>query len=402
MRKLRKFRLLPEYHDKSISFATMGLTIFGSLMIVSASMGGANGSTQEVLLTLVKQVAFIVLGYGLMIGVTKLPYFRFTLTLYKYVAVIMIVLLILPRLLYDPVGGAYAWYWFGPFSFQISEFAKLFVILFIAKYLCMPYKSDVVANEKFNFVLAIALIYAIIIVIFQKDLGSGVILAGIAYFMILLPKHKMYLKVQGIMEKIFYFGIVIVLVVISPIGTKLFESLNSNNYMINRFLASANPFKYQYDSGYHLVMSLVSFANGGLTGLGYGKSIHKYMNFPNPTSDFILPVIIEEMGVLFGFMPILILYAMLLVPMIKYACAKTTSTRSKMVLLGISMYFILHFILNVGGVSGLIPLTGVPILLISYGGTNTWASLIAIGIAQKEISSIRKELIDANNSGQIS
>ena len=66
------------------------------------------------------------------------------------------------------------------------------------------------------------------------------------------------------------------------------------------------------------------------------------------------------------------------------------------------IYFILHFILNVGGVSGLIPLTGVPILLISYGGTNTWASLIAIGIAQKEISSIRKELIDANNSGQIS
>ena len=130
-------------------------------------------------------------------------------------------------------------------------------------------------------------------------------------------------------------------------------------------------------------MSLVSFANGGLFGLGYGNSIHKYMNFPNPSNDFILPVIVEETGIL-GFITFLILYGCLLIPIVN-ASFKTERLSSKIVLLGVFTYFTVHFILNIGGVSGLIPLTGVPLLMVSSGGSSLLASLIALALAQNEM-----------------
>ena len=143
-------------------------------------------------------------------------------------------------------------------------------------------------------------------------------------------------------------------------------------------------------------MSLVSFATGGLFGLGYGRSIHKYMNFPNPSNDFILPVIVEELGLVFGFIPVVVLYGMILIPLVRYTF-KSVNTRERMTFVGVFMYFVLHFVLNVGGVSGLIPLTGVPLLLLSSGGSSTVASMIAIGIAEAEIIRYRKRVY-ANNS----
>jgi Bacterial cell division membrane protein len=145
-------------------------------------------------------------------------------------------------------------------------------------------------------------------------------------------------------------------------------------------------------------MSLVFFATGGLFGLGYGESIHKYMNFPNPSNDFILPVIVEELGFVFGFLIILLLYTMILFPIVYYSI-KAQFTASKIVLIGTFLYFVVHFILNVGGVSGFVPLTGVPLLLISSGGSSWISSLMALGLCQSEI--IRNRIYDENNSGQI-
>ena len=159
-------------------------------------------------------------------------------------------------------------------------------------------------------------------------------------------------------------------------------------------MASANPFLDPYNTGFHLIMGLVSFATGGWFGLGYGQSIHKFMNFPNPSSDFILPVIVEEMGVLFGFIPIVVLYSLILLPLVRYSL-HMRSERSRLVMVGVFMYFVLHFILNVGGVSGLIPLTGVPLLLLSSGGTSLIAALASVGLADSEIVRYNREKANA-------
>ena len=108
------------------------------------------------------------------------------------------------------------------------------------------------------------------------------------------------------------------------------------------------------------------------------------MNFPNPSSDFIFAVIMEELGVVFGLLPLIILYFMILKPLVSYSL-KVNDSQSRMIIVGSFMYFILHIIFNIGGVSGLIPLTGVPLLIVSSGGSSLWASMMSLGFAQSEI-----------------
>ena len=143
-------------------------------------------------------------------------------------------------------------------------------------------------------------------------------------------------------------------------------------------------------------MSLISFATGGLFGLGYGKSIHKYMNFPNPSTDFILPVVVEELGVITGLAPILLGYGVLLVSLMYYSF-KTKLNRSRIVFVGTFTYLIAHFILNVGGVSGLIPLTGVPLLFVSAGGTSLLSIMSCLGLVESEIIEYRRMLDESRS-----
>ena len=393
MKKKKRLCFLPKYHDRTLNFAMIGLLVFGSLMIVSASMGPIKGEYQTAAMVKVvaKQIVIIIFGLTGYFIVNNCDFFKWSRDTFNKVGLLMIIFLF-GTLAFPSRGGAHAWYSFGPFTLQASEVVKIFDIVFIAKMLSINYATNDDSEHAFLWVAGLIVIYAIVIFIFEKDLGSAVILLGMAYLTLLVPRNRAFGKIQRIMVVLMFLGIVAILIVLSPTVINWLDSWGSSSYQIQRFVAAANPFEKRFDSGYHLVMSLVSFATGGLFGLGYGKSTHKYMNFPNPDSDFILPVIVEELGIV-GFIIILILYGMLLFPMIKHAFSKYADDRSRMVLVGVSMYFILHFILNVGGVSGLIPLTGVPILLISYGGTQTLTSLCAIALAQKEIDRIRRKAL---------
>ena len=367
-------------------------------MIVSADMGPVKGEylVGEVAKTIFKQIVIVAVGtvfYFIFLGKDL---FKCGRKIYTNIAIFMIFFLFCTRLFAtQSIGGAYAWYHFGPFTLQASEVCKIFDILFIASVFAFPdcRKDGLGPLYDFSRIWVFIGIYTLIVVIAQKDLGSGIILLGMAYFTMLVPYNKQYAKYQKIMMGVMFFGIAFILFIISPMGIKFIDSLGINSYMIERITVIANPFEKRFDSGYHLVMSLVSFATGGLFGLGYGNSTHKYMNFPNPDSDFILPVIVEECGFI-GFLLILVLYYFILSPIIRYAFDKNADYRSRTILVGVSMYFILHFILNVGGVTGLIPLTGVPILLVSYGGTQTVTSMCAIAFAQNEIARIKKKASD--------
>ena len=232
------------------------------------------------------------------------------------------------------------------------------------------------------------------IAFYQHDFGSAVVLLMICYCVALIPNCKEYRRYQSWMKIGIFIAVGLFGVLMSKPFTEFLKA-HSGNYMIGRILVAADPFLYQYDNGYHLIMSLVSFANGGLFGLGYGNSIHKYMNFPNPSNDFILPVIVEELGIA-GFIFLVVAYGVMLYPLISWSI-RSRIIGTKIVLLGVFLYFIVHFILNVGGVSGLIPLTGVPLLMISSGGSSLMASLASLGLAQSEI--VRNRMLeDEDNS----
>lgn len=384
----KRFFLFPSLSDKKIIFSTLILIFCSSLMIISAEMGRDAGGTSIITITALRQAIFMVAGILAMAFFSKIRVVSIRTELYWIFYAIILFLLLITRF-FGSVNGAYAWIYIPGFNFSIqpSEFAKVFLIAFGAKLLGKDKKENNILNFK-RFAYS-ALVYFIIIVFYQKDLGSGVVLFGICFLMCLLPPYKEFNKIHFWMIIILFAGIGLMVFLLSPLGTSVLEHF-SDSYQIARFLASANPFAYQYDAGYHLIMGLSSFGTGGLFGLGYGQSIHKYMNFPNPSSDFILPVIIEEMGIVFGLIPIIVLYTIILLSLVKKSLL-IDNTASKMILLGSFAYFAIHFVLNVGGVTGLIPLTGVPLLLISSGGSSLIASMMSLGISESEIVNDQKE-----------
>lgn len=356
------------------------LVVFGTLMITSAEMGVSVGETGYLTGVLIKQIIYSIAGliaFVLARKIIKTRILRLNITVYWMIYGGLMVSLLICRL-FGQINGAYAWIPL-PFagSIQPSEFCKTFMILFAARIFYKDQKEKNTESFK-NYIMAM-LGYVGVILAIQKDLGSAMVLLVMCFCMAFVVNYKELVNSQVVMFSMILFAIFAVLVFLSPWFTNLLMHFK-DDYRIARFLAAANPFMYRYDSGYHLVMSLVSFANGGLLGMGYGNSTHKYMNFPNPSNDFILPVIVEELGI-FGFIAIVIGYGMLLYPLISYSL-KTTSQTSRIVLIGVFMYFVSHFIFNVGGVSGFIPLTGVPLLIISSGGSSLVSCCGALGLAQ--------------------
>ena len=381
--------------NKIITFAALALVIFGSLMIASAEMGNSVGDTAYLTSVIGKQVLYALIGVIFYFLFMHLGIYKFK-TKYFIGGYVALGIALLACLAFGQTNGAYAWIWIGSTaSIQPSEFAKVFMIVFGAKLLGV--NNPETNLKRFKQFAIYSAIYAFIIIIVQSDLGSGVVLVAICYCIMIIPPYKELKKYQRYMTYGILIIIGIIAILLSPPVTEWMKG-HSDNYMIGRFLAAANPFLYRYDNGYHVIMALVSFANGGLFGLGYGNSIHKYMNFPNPSNDFILPIIVEELGIVgFGFF--ILAYATLLVPLVVNSF-KVKYISSKMILLGVFIYFVVHFILNVGGVSAIIPLTGVPLLLISSGGSSLLASMMGLGLAQNELFRQSGNL-DESNSGEV-
>lgn len=396
----KKFRILPLFADNYITVALTALMIFGTLMIASAEMGSEAGNVSAIIGVMIRQVIYLTIGTIAYIALSYISLFNFPKRFYTPIMVIAVSVILVATRLFPPSGGAYAWLRFGSFTIQPSEFAKVFIIVLIAKMFTLNFRTNEETRYTFVNLMLTILFYTAIIFGVQKDTGSAVILFGIGFLLLLIPKHKAFYKYQRYMFIFLVACVIIVLLILSPMGTVFLESLDSDSYMIGRFLAAADPFKDQYASGYHLVMSLVAFATGGLFGVGYGNSVHKYMNFPNPSNDFILPVIVEELGIL-GLCLILLMYGTIIFRLIKHMNNKAADIRSKLVFMGVILYFSLHFILNVGGVSGLIPLTGVPLLLISSGGSSAMAAMCALGIAQNEIVRTKRREDAQNNSREV-
>ncbi len=380
--------IFSRYSDKPILISSIFLIVFGSFMIMSAAMPSATGQTSVIVSTGIRQAIYAAVSIFVFFFVSSINVLQVRREVYWLGYGFILFLLLLARI-FSAANGAYAWIYLGPVSFQPSEFAKIFIIAFGAKLLGTN-QGKVRNLENLKQYAIAAMLYVGIIVVIQHDLGSGVVLFIIAYCIALVPNYKEFRPIQNIMILLIFLGILAVLFILSPIGTSILQKMSGSSYKIARFLSSANPFLYLYDDGYHLVMSLVSFATGGLFGLGYGNSIHKYMNFPNPTTDFILPVVVEELGIVFGLLPVVIAYLGIIIPLRRYSL-RCTKNSSKMILFGVYLYFLVHFFLNVGGVSGLIPLTGVPLLLLSAGGTSMMACMASLGLAEAEISRYRKE-----------
>ncbi|MBQ3271873.1 MAG: FtsW/RodA/SpoVE family cell cycle protein, partial [Solobacterium sp.] len=307
----RFFLSLPPEHDAVINRSIWFLAFFGLLMIASASMGIADGRTWYLLFTVAKQVVFLtggVIAMNWLAGHFNIRYLQSEN--FPMLAILMGILL-LACLLFREVGGARAWIRVPissvDISIQPSEFSKIMIILVVAAY-CGDIRKRFPTEWAMLQRPAIFVVgYMLIVLVLQKDLGSMAVMAVIGFVCVEIPSHPQMRKFQRGLAIVVGSLFTLALFMLTPWGEGLINHLPLQKYQINRILSSINPFIDQYNTGYQLINGLVSFATGGVTGLGFGNSVRKYTRFPAANTDFILAIVVEELGYI-GFLMIFIPY----------------------------------------------------------------------------------------------
>lgn len=395
-KKKRFYLRMPRGYDLPIHICTIALMIFGVVMVASASMGQAVGNNKYIYLTVGKQTAFVIFGYILMINIAH--WFKLKMLSSSKFPVFLLVMMILliSTVFFDAGGGSHAWLRFplgplGEITVQPSEFAKTASFLCIAAYCGDIHRQNLKGWDIFKKPLFFILAYVLIVTVVEGDAGSAAVILFISYICMLVPSHPAFRKLHRWMVVMLIAGIAGLVILFSPLGSSIISAIPDSlmkPYQKQRFYTALNPFSDPYGNGYQLVFGLTSFAAGGWFGRGLGNSIRKYMTFPAANTDYILAITVEEFGYI-GFLVLIILYAVIILRLLMYAI-KIPSEKSKIILTGTAMYFLIHLILNIGGVTGMIPLTGVPLLLMSYGGTSAVSILCALGLCQAVIRSYRK------------
>ncbi len=387
---------MPDGMDRIIRISIIWLSLFGTIMIASASMGQAVDRPIYLPLTIAKQIVYLVGGFIAMRWLVR----HFTVDFLKSPNFPLLALitdgLLIVCLFFPEVNGAKAWIRVPvttvDISIQPSEFAKIMAFLVVAAY-CGDVKKrfrngwDMVQRP-----LLFIFSYLFIVLFLQRDLGSMTVIFAISYICFLLPAHPQMRRFQRWLMILMVIGIFLIIFMLSPYGEGLIRALPLQKYQINRILSAINPFADQYNTGYQLINGLVSFATGGWTGLGFGNSVRKYTKFPAANTDFILAIVVEELGFV-GFLLIFIPYLLIIWRLFAYAM-EMKNEKGRIILVGTAMYILIHCLFNIGGVTGLIPLTGVPLLMISSGGSSTISLLCAIGVAQAVICEYRNGVIE--------
>ncbi len=356
------------YMDKPLFFTTLVIAIIGLIMVFSSS------SISAVLQYKVapyyffrKQLVFMIAG--ILFGIFFL--LRFPTSKYhhlKSLIMIGIIAMLGGLFLYGSVtNSAQSWYKLGPISIQPSEFAKTAVIIYMACF----FGKNVGCEKRFFFIRPIVACAIVAFLVFrQPDLGTAAIIGLTVFFMFMaVPFSKDDKDVKRV--KILGVAGVIGVVLIMIFGGELL-----NSEQASRLTYRAPCSRYQEKTGYQVCNGMIAMNNGGLFGVGLGNSTQKYLYLPEGHTDFIFPIIIEELGSLAG-VGIILLYVYMLFRILKIA-KKARDLTGSLIAYGTFIVILLHLLINFGGILALIPLTGVPVPLLSYGGSITLNTLIMI------------------------
>ena len=309
----------------------------------------------------IRQFLFLILGAAAAYWAFKVQG-KIWLRLAKVSLTISVFILLLPLVpsLGKNINGNRNWIEIGGFTLQPSEFAKFGLILWCAFQLR---RIDLVAGKNPMALIWPGLVVIEGLIILEKDLGTALLVAII---------FGGILFISGAPIKHFIF-----VIVLAAIGSSVL--IFSSNYRMSRFAALFDPFdeRYYKFSGWQPAHSIMGLASGGLWGSGLGASKQKWANLAEAHTDFIFSVIGEELGLL-GTLLVLALYAALIYSMLRIAL-KTKDDFSRYVTAGIACWFIAQVTVNIGSVTSVIPVIGVTLPFISYGGSSLLANLLAVG-----------------------
>ena len=258
-------------------------------------------------------------------------------------------------------GGARSWLGVGAFSIQPSEFMKIAMIIFLASFLSENQKKITSFRQGLFPSLSIVFL-AFALIMLQPDLGTGAVMVGTCVVMIYIAGAKVsHFVALGLVGLAGLAGLIL-----------------SAPYRIQRITSFLDPWSDPLGSGFQIIQSLYAIGPGGLMGLGLGQSRQKFFYLPEPQTDFIFAILAEELGFIGG-MFVLFLFCLLLWRGIRIAIGAPDLFGS-LLAVGIIGMLAIQVIINIGVVTGLMPVTGITLPLISYGGSSLTLMLVSVGI----------------------
>lgn len=331
-------------------------------MVYSSSMIWAEYKFNDSLYYLKHQSLFFVVGLIAMFVVSKIDYKLYL----KYSNKILLLSLILLVLVLIPgIGqvrnGSRSWFGIGSFGFQPSEVAKIALIIFVSKYLANNEKEvKSITKGVFPILLVIFLFFGLIML--EPDFGTGMVIVATLFVMLFASNIKLS-----------FFGYLIVLGIVGIVGLIIMAP-----YRMARIVSFINPWVDPLGSGFQIIQSLYAISPSGLFGRGLGNSIQKHFYLPEPQTDFIFAIISEELGIL-GIIILSILFLVLFSSSLKISF-NSNNLFAKYLSFGLIIGIMLQTILNICVVIGLVPVTGVTLPFISYGGSSLLVSMVSVGI----------------------
>jgi cell division protein FtsW len=346
--------------DRILLATTVGLVLFGVVMVYSASAFMAQELYGNQYYFLIKQAVAALIGIGLMIGIMNIDY-----TILKRPAVvygfIALSLFLLAAVLFLPATkGTHRFIHLIGISFQPSELAKLALVIFLAYYL--EKRAEQITSIKRTFIPC-ALMSGLIMgfVLLGKDLGTTIVLALVAGIMLI---------VAGV--PIRYLAACML-----PALPLLYWQLFHVAYRLERLKAFLDPWRYARDEGFQVVQSLIAIGSGGTQGMGLAQGKQKMFYLPEAHTDFIYAVIGEELG-LVGAATVVLLFVLFLWRGMRIA-RQAPDRFGSLLAVGFTTMLVAQALFNISVVLSLVPAKGIPLPFISYGGSSLMLSLLAVG-----------------------
>ena len=341
--------------DLPLLISILILVIFGLIMVYDSSVVQALRDFKDSYYYIRQQLIWVSIGFASMIFFIQFDYKRFKnfSSFLLLVSFLLLIAVFIPNLGISG-GGAHRWLRLGPITIQPAEIIKLTSVIFLAA----------ISQKKTRLIpfLVLCLAVTIVTAILQKDLGSTIVFlatTSILYF--------------GSGAPLWQFLVSLPIVIIS-----FFLLIFTSSYRSKRILAFLNPFSDPQGYTYHISQVLIALGSGGLFGLGLGHSRQKFAYIPEVTTDSIFAIIGEELGFV-GASLVVILFTVLILRGLRIA-KNCQDNFGKILALGITSWLGIQVIINLSSMTALLPLTGVPLPFISYGGSALVANLTAVGI----------------------
>ncbi len=347
--------------DKILFGSVVVLVLFGTLMVFSASAVMASERYGSSYYFFFRQLAWAGLGLGLMVAAMNFDYRKLANPLVVFPALGVQLMLLVVVLFRTPTHNAHRWMNLGPVGFQPSEFSKLALVVFLAYFLELR-RNEI--NDWKHTLAPIGLVVGVIVALVVKEPDFGTALA-----IVLVAAAMLYSS--GLRLAYFAYGALAALPVI-------YLLIFHVGYRHKRILAFLDPYADPLGAGFQIIQSTIAVGTGGIDGVGLMEGRQKLFYLPEPHSDFIFAVIGEELGFI-GSVAVLALFGVILWRGLR-AAANCPDEFGRLLAIGLTVLVVGQALVNISVVLGLLPTKGIPLPLVSYGGSSLLANLLALGV----------------------